>query len=255
MSLHIEFPRRTEIGPATCTVKPVKIGRQLSTIHITLSQHGHEEVLGYLTHTNLEAEKGISLETDWKLHPVSLTVDLDRMDAGNDSNWSEQKEMPFSDFRKASSRVRFFFPTRGQTSRGMADQWICFRDGSHFVTESLGFVADMFPQVVESLLDDSNPYAIEDAEQGTEKKAIGARFWYPTVALNLDIKKALPSNGVKWLFCRTLSKQIREGRSDIEVIIMDGAGELVALSHHVALILNVARNLTARNRFKQTSNI
>jgi acyl-Coa thioesterase superfamily protein/acyl-CoA thioesterase superfamily protein len=254
MVIHVEFPRRTEIGTATFLVKDVKKGRQTSTIHIALTQNGHEEVIGYVTHANLEAEEGVTFPTGWSLEPAPLQADLSKFDVGNDTHWVEQKDMPFSSFRKASNRVRFFFPRKGQFLRSMSDQWICFRDGTKFTTESLGFVADMFPQVVESYRDEDDPYAV-NVNKVQKKKPMGARFWYPTVVLNLDIKKALPAEGVKWLFCRTRSKQIRKGRLDIEVVIMDEAGELVALSHHVTLVLSASRNLAARTRESSQSRI
>jgi len=121
------------------------------------------------------------------------------------------------------------------------------------MTESLGFVADMFPQVVESLQNDGDPYTVLDPEQKPKKNVMGAKYWYPTVVLNLDIKKALPKDGTKWLYCRTSSKQIKNGRLDIEIIIMDTAGDLVALSHHVTLVLSAERNLAARKRVERSN--
>jgi hypothetical protein len=250
MTLHLEFPRRTEVGAAQFVVKDVKLGRQTSTVHVALIQHGKEEVLGYITNSNLDTEQGVSFETGWELHPKPYAADLSQFDLGRDQNWVEQKAMPFANFRKASNRVRFFFPRQGQFLRSLTDQWICFRDGSRFTTETLGFVADMFPQVVEGYRDGDDPYAVKaEGKAGPVSKArSGANYWYPTVVLNLDIKKALPKDGVKWLFCRTRSKLIRNGRLDIEVIIFDESGHLVALSHHVTLVLGAARNMAARRR-------
>ena len=110
----------------------------------------------------------------------------------------------------------------------------------------MGFVADMFSQVVESFIHGSDPYHVTDAFTG-EKKPL-ARFWYPTVVLNLDVKKALPEEGVEWLFARSRSKMIKNGRFDIEVAIFDQWGELVALSHHVTLVLGTERNMAKRRR-------
>jgi hypothetical protein len=169
-------------------------------------------------------------------------------------NWVEQKAMPFAEFRKASNRVQFYFPRNGQFLRSMTDQWIRFRDGSRFTTESLGFVADMFPQVVESYNAEDDPYRVKPEGEAKVKGDTrrGAKYWYPTVVLNLDVKKALPKDGVEWLFCRARSKQIRKGRLDIEVVIMDESGDLVALSHHVALVVSAGRNLAARRRDVQS---
>lgn len=73
-------------------------------------------------------------------------------------------------------------------------------------------------------------------------------MWYPTLLLNLDIKKALPEEGVRWLFVRLQAKQIKNGRYDLEVLAMDTEGDLVALSHHVCFAVSAERNLAARRK-------
>lgn len=60
--------------------------------------------------------------------------------------------------------------------------------------------------------------------------------------MNLDIKKSLPEEGAEWLFARVDTKQIKNGRMDIDLVIMDKTGDVVALSNHVALAVDVARN-------------
>ena len=115
--------------------------------------------------------------------------------------------------------------------KSLADEWLCFSDGSSFTNTSIGFVADMFPQIIESYRDQS---------QGP--------FWYPTLLLNLDIKKSLPPQGVKWLQVRVQMKRIKNGRMDLEVHVNDGDGDLVALSHHVGFVLSAARNTAERRK-------
>lgn len=85
----------------------------------------------------------------------------------------------------------------------------------------------MWPMPAEAFLHDENPYDIQ--RSGASPTA--AKFWYPTVLLNLDIKKSLPENGVEWLFVRVLTKSIRNGRMDLEVVIRDEEGEIVALRY------------------------
>ena len=63
------------------------------------------------------------------------------------------------------------------------------------------------------------------------------------MVLNIDFKKALPPEGVEWLFSRVRSKRIRNGRMDLEVTVLDERGEVVALSTHVALIVRAERNM------------
>ncbi|KAI7786420.1 putative trehalose-phosphate synthase (udp-forming) [Diaporthe eres] len=252
ITLHLEFVRRTEVGPATFKVRDVKVGRLTSTVHISLFQNGREEVIGYLTNSNIPRADGPSYDTRWRLEPPPQPLgSTAALEAGSDAEWKEQKSMPFSAFRKASQNIRFFFPARGQPAPGVADQWMAFRNGERFTNASLGMVADMFPQIPESFRARSDPYAVggagSAAAAAAAKEKSAAKFWYPTLLLNLDVKKALPEEGVDWLFVRTRAKQIRNGRYDLEVVVMDAADDIVALSHHVCMILPAARNLAARN--------
>ncbi|KAF3067124.1 hypothetical protein GL218_08903 [Daldinia childiae] len=237
VSLHIEFLRRTQEGSATLVVRDVKLGRQTSTIHITLSQEGREEVVGYLTHSNMATETGLSLKTLWSLYPSSPlrpTSFPALLESGKEVSWVEQTNKPFAKFRKVSNRVRTFLPRNGQVAPGLIDQWIRLESGERFTNESLGFVADHFPSIVDSLW--------RREERGGRPPA----FWYPTVVLNLDVKKALPPEGVEWLFSRVRAKCIKNGRMDLEVVIMDETGEVVALSHHVVLMVSAERNMAGR---------
>jgi len=247
LAIHAEFPRRTEIGPATIKFEEIKLGRQLSTVHATFIQHGSKEILAYITQTNLSKESGLSFETGWTLSPAPYpTSSVAALANGTDPHWAENDSMPFPEFRKASHRVRFFFPRRGQMEKGWSDHWITFRNpAERFTQDTLGYVCDMFPQVVEAMITDDDPYHVTTT--AGERQPI-ARFWYPTVVLNIDVKKALPEEGIEWLFVRCRSKQIKNGRYDIEVIVMDEHGELVAISHHVAMVLSAARNLGGKKK-------
>ena len=51
---------------------------------------------------------------------------------------------------------------------------------------------------------------------------------------------------MEFLFVRVRTKRVVNGRFDLEVVIMDGEGDVVALSHHVCLVLGVERNIANR---------
>ncbi|ORY11197.1 thioesterase-like superfamily-domain-containing protein [Clohesyomyces aquaticus] len=231
IALHVEFLRRTQAGPATFRVDDVKLGRQASIVHVHMSQDGREEVIAYVTNSNMDAEEGVSFETEYSLRPPPPPVDLKKLEEDKDENWYRQGKMPFSTFRKASTRVQWHFPRSGQALKSLADEWLCFTDGSNFTNTSIGFVADMFPQIIEDF---------RDEKQGP--------FWYPTLLLNLDIKKVLPPEGVKWLAIRVQMKKIKNGRMDLEVHVHDAEGDLVCLSHHIGFVLDAARNMSARSK-------
>ena len=153
-----------------------------------------------------------------------------------------QKDLPYASFRKASLNVHFYLPRKGQSEKSFADEWLRFPNGERFTMESLGYVADTWPQIVEAYRGGDGYFP------GMEKPA-GNRlpiFWYPTLLLNLEIKKVLPPEGVEWLFVRVSAKQIKNGRLDLEVVILDEGGDIVALSQHVTLVVGNERNRAER---------
>jgi len=242
ITLHLDFLRRTQEGPALFTVKDAKLGRQTSIIHVTLNQGGRDEVVGYITNSNMDTESGVSFSTDWKLTPPPAPVDLALLKQDEDPNWARQKSMPFTFFRKATQKTQFHFPRSGQRKKSGADEWIRLNTGEKWTNTSLGYVADMWPMPVEAFIHDSNPYDVNTKDSQGKP----ARFWYPTVLLNIDFKKPLPEEGVEWLFVRVNTKQIKNGRMDLEIVILDEGGDIVALSQHVALAVGSERNVAER---------
>nr|POE63592.1 hypothetical protein CFP56_04495 [Quercus suber] len=235
LTLHLDFLRRTEVGNALITIKDVKLGRQTSVVHVTLSQGSREEVVGYITHSHLGREEGVSFDTHWDLHPSPLPTDISKLESDTEPNWKKRSFFPFPEFRKASSQCEYWSPRVGQASPATVDQWMRLRDPTeNFTNESLGFVVDLFPQIIEAfLLQDLKPNASES--ERVDFLATHAKFWYPTLLLNLDVKKALPAEGAKYLFLRLQAKSIKNGRFDLEIVVKDATGDLVALSHHVCL--------------------
>lgn len=258
IALHLTFLRRTSIGPARFLIRDVKLGRRTSTIHVSLTQ-GEEDnaepsVVGYLTQSNLRTEEGISLQTRWALHPPPpplASITKQALRAGKDDNWTLMKPL-HPNFRKASQRAKIYVPRNGQLEPGMADEWICLKDGGEkFTQESLGFVVDQFPQIVE-IYPGTDPPASSNktvSKSATSKANENPKpNWYPTMLLNLDVKKALPEEGVDWLFVRVRAKKIENGRMDLEVVVLDEGADLVAVSNHVCLILSSDRNMTRNGK-------
>jgi len=190
-----------------------------------------------ITQSNISAESGRSFPTNWALSPPPYPAVISKLKQNADEQWAQIGEGPYADFRKASTRAQFFLPREGQLDKSMCDQFLRFANGERFTMESIGYVADMFLQIPELYLEE---------ERHENLDAVHDFYWYPTVVLNLDIKKVLPPEGVEILFVRVRSKEIKNGRSDLEVVILDEEGDIVALSHHVALMLSSDRNTAKR---------
>ena len=244
IALHLDFLKRTQVGAAHFTVKDTKLGRQTSVVHVTLTQDGREEVLGVITNSNILTETGVSFPTTWSLNPGPLPVSLSRLRENQDENWCLKAEMPFANFRQATKKTEFYFPREGQKDKSRADEWIRLKTGEKWTNATLGYVSDMWPMPVEAFINEDNPYDVNNSDPKLNKTRT---FWYPTLLLNLDVKKVLPEEGVDWLFVRVAAKAIKNGRMDLEVVILDEGGDIVALSHHVSLAVGSERNLAKRS--------
>ncbi|KAI0392022.1 thioesterase-like superfamily-domain-containing protein [Xylariaceae sp. FL0594] len=257
ITLHAEFLRRTKAGDATFKVKDVKLGRQTSTIHVSLSQKdGREEqlVVAYVTNADMGAEQGLTLPTGWTPDPrlPPKPTDFARLakegEDGGGGGWVELRDLPHRTLRKAANRVRMHVPRAGQAAPNVVDEWIRLDSGERMTAEAVGFVADMWPQMMDAMVARQRE---QERGQSQSQSQGGSGdhlpwLWYPTLVLNLDFKKALPPQGVDWLHVRLHAKQIRNGRYDYEVVIFDEQEEIVALSHHVALVLDGTRNTAGR---------
>ncbi|KAK4937072.1 hypothetical protein LTR10_022195 [Elasticomyces elasticus] len=259
INLHLEFLRRTSVGEALFTVKDVKLGSRISNLHIVLSQKQphddkyQDEAEGYIAVSNIATETGLTLNTDYQLYPSPLPVDLQQVSQGHDKNYALRVRDPFAQFRRAAQNIQMFLVRRDQRPKNhpksINDQWV---PNGRWTNDALGFLVDIFPQIVESYV---NPY-VEEAARGEHSEAElkqflqsnepVAKFWYPTLVLNLDVKKLLPEEGVEWLFVRVKAKAIRNGRFDLDIEVLDEHGELIATSVHASLIVDSSRNITRK---------
>lgn len=276
INLHLEFMRRTAVGEAIFTVKDVKMGSRVSNLHLTLAQKEHDTdklvdvVEGYFTMSDMSAEDGLSLQTGYEIFPKPLPVSLSDLAQNCDKNYIRRGRDPFADFRRAGQNMMMHLirPDRRPNDfpKALIDQWVLFRpygqNGRH-TNDALGFIVDVFPQIIESYV---NP-DLEEASLGQDlskneadeliknRKQPHAKYWYPTLSLNLDVKKLLPTEGVEWLFVRVQAKKISRGRFDLQVEVYDESNDLVALSTHSSLVVNSSRNTTRGWKKQQPSKL
>ncbi|KAI9924137.1 hypothetical protein MW887_007377 [Aspergillus wentii] len=268
----LAFIRRTAVGPAILTVEDTKLGARTSTIHVKLSQprekkqkfgsSSEEEelevkVAGYITVTPSTAEVGVSTNTGWAVYPPTHPgtgpegkVNLGNLSStGQDGEWTRQVA-PFPDFRRATQQLELFGPDSKAKKSQVVDQWARFRpggdQGGRWSNEAVVFLTDMFPMALDGLDSMSAAASGVYAQDTTDKKQL-AKFWYPTVTLNIDLTKRMPVEGVEWLYSRVQIKVVRNGRTEIEVAILDEAGETVAFSTQVGLVVSASRNVGKRS--------
>ncbi|KAJ6184349.1 hypothetical protein N7519_005650 [Penicillium mononematosum] len=271
ISIQLSFLRRTASGPVTFEVEDVKIGARTSTIHIKLLQPSEKKpgqldimVAGYVTVSPPDAEVGISANTGWKPYPAPVpgsradgSVNLEALGrTGTDGAWTKL-DAPFAEFRKAAAQIELFGPGAGDAQQKRSgnmgiDQWARFRPGGdvngRWTDAAVAYLIDMFPMALDGF--DTMSATAAAKESGTSLAQEKAKFWYPTVTLNVDMKKHLPAEGVEWLYSRVVTKVVRDGRTDLEVTVLDEAGEVIALSTQVGLVVSASRNIGTRKMEK-----
>ena len=194
----------------------------------------------------MENERGPSYSTGYTLHPAAISANVAKLEKGADPNWVDWKFewFPTSSF-KASTHFKYFTPINGTPHPSIMDYWLTPTSINEvFTTEMLGSIADMWLSPAENYRPGSQ-YSSQQlviqalrAKEGPSAAIPFSRpsYVYPTLSMTLEVKKKLPENGVKWLFLRARTLEIKNGRLDVEVTILDEKLELVALSHHVSLI-------------------
>lgn len=251
--MQLTFVRRCQVGAAWLDVKDGKLGTATSVIRVVLSQEGQdgtriEKLVGNITVMNVRDEKGLSMDSGWRPQlngPIHGPPGIDTAPGSkpgkeaSDTPWL-RTHMPHPHFRKAPAHVEVYGPG-SQTARpppGTEDQWARLRwsEGEEVVqgrwtTEAAVFLLDIFPAPLARLERKIN-----------EGKAAPVPVWFPTLAMSIDFKKPLPEGGVEWLFSRVTAKSIQNGRMDVEIVLLDSSGELVALASHANLMLDLSRN-------------
>lgn len=264
IAAHWEFLSRTAAGRAILVVEEVKPGRSISVIHISLYQTGllpqapwissgtvngraksEKVVVAYLTNRSITAESGITLNTGWSLQPKPSAVkDFSKLLTNEDPEWPP---LDLVIQRKVAAVQQLnIYHNREALEKGnngsLIDLWVCAKNGEPFKDPSLGFLVDVTASFIVEVQRPRPGQAPTAGGQLTNKLA----FWYPTLVMNLEVKKRLPEEGEKWLFIRSYAKKTQNGRSDIEIILFDRSGNVVALSHHVAMIVSFEKNIANR---------
>jgi hypothetical protein len=282
LTAHFEYLGRSAVGPAIVAIEDVKLTGQLSTLHLTLWQEGivsespwispstsRPIILAYTNHTDIRALGGYTLPTGYEATAAASLPPWPRFDLlkskGVDEFWEEALQPKALRVWRSSRNWRFFLPRAGPSASGVLDMWVNLASGERITQSALPFVVDSFPHSLVTFLASSEIQKRMSAQKKPAKQAEkedagapkgvapergqpSASWWCPTVALNLEVKALLPEEGVEWLAVRVTSKQIRNGRLDIESVVRDAGGGLVAIGHQVLMVVDMKRNMQRRHR-------
>ncbi|KAL3465087.1 thioesterase-like superfamily-domain-containing protein [Aspergillus heterothallicus] len=242
ISIQLSYIRRSHIGPATLLVEDIKIGARVSLIHVTLQQEGRSAVAGYLTVSDEMSETGFSIPSDPDVYGAFPRRHPTVEDNGQ-SGW-RKVTIAHPKFRRASSRVELYEREDKASLSREVGQWARLRpDGpkgriENWTVESVAFLCDILPTALGRL-----ERIVQDSLQGGEAPV---PVWFPTLALNIDFKRCVLEDKHEWLYSHIHIKSVQSGRMDVQVVILDAEGELVAVATQVALVMSSERNLSKR---------
>ena len=228
--------------------------------------------MGLCSLADLSDEKGATFDTQWDLHPPASSVNIAELETNSSSEWVRYVT-PYSrrGWFRLQSLVHFFLPVK-LARPSIADEWITPTDPRNaFTNDTLGIVADLWAPFFENFNPSSTvkhsklieiamqqrdrPDGKSELSDTLQRQGWTSPFILTTVSMSLEIKKKLPQEGVKWLFVRAYAKAVRNGKFDVEVLIMDRAMNLIALSHQVALVAKFEAERRDKSRFEKSAKI
>ncbi|KAI5920344.1 thioesterase family protein [Camillea tinctor] len=257
-TLHFDFLRPCERYDSSISVEHLKVGAATSTIQLRLSQNGQIKVVAIATSINFDKPIGPTAPTAWGLHPAPKPIpDFDAVLAHRpDEHWLPAhltgELFPFTSRQLVLNR-RDGFPTDG-----ICDAWITFLGEERMDGAYLALMVDCFPSMSDTLLRNSGPYdarrSFAQIEQWAEKRpgvpaeltnsfkdAMGATIFNNTVTLDIEFKRRLPKEGVKWTFTRAATRMLEGGRMDLDITICDEKMEILCLARQVILVLDAKK--------------
>ncbi|KAL7940227.1 thioesterase family protein [Trichoderma barbatum] len=287
LTAHVEYLDRASPGPGIVTIEPLKLGRRISLLQLTLWQDSLSTQAPYTTpssrrvvlvsaiYTNLAAATGLSIPTGYEITPAAALPPHPDAKAfekqAADENWREEPPSGAPGLTSVE-RWQFYMPRGEPREPGVLDMWIRLRNGEKITQKGLPFALDSFPHTIHSCIvapelrelmkppkygetkstkpttghsgDSTHTPTMEN--KGAKKPR--AEFWFPTVVMNYEIKKKLPDEGVEWLHARISGKQIKDGRADMDYVIRDIDGDLVAQAQQVYMIVSAERNRKGRDK-------
>ncbi|KAK5174296.1 uncharacterized protein LTR77_001376 [Saxophila tyrrhenica] len=258
LSCYVQFLRPAAVGQALISLQDVQLSKTTSTLHATLHQSNKDRVVAYFTIFNRLTTKGMSLPTPYTPSPPIPPISFPLLRAGHDPLWTNFHR-PYdispntrflSNFHIAVERTAHADKRTMQSYLGWA------HPHSRWTTASLGVACDLFLPASENFFD-SYRSAQGMADEAVSVETSGHKgtsvpwtrpYWYLTLNVSIEVKRALPEEGVEWLFIRMRTKEVVEGKIDVSGEVWDAEGRLVAVTQQLWVVVEVPNGVVGMQR-------
>lgn len=211
--------------------------------------------------TDLSATRGLSLDAGWKLTPEPIPASIPQLATDSDPNWiSYQCPYHPDSWRRVQSYLKFHVPYELQ-HQSFRDHWLRPSDPTtKWTNDSIGFLVDIsfpildnfFPEIASGRHGEVVAAGLkqkEERKQGTlghedfdeSSGSYSTPAFYMSLNVSVEMHKRLPEEGVDWIFLRTRAREIRNGRMNLDVVLLDEEGDVVALSNQLCQVVDLRR--------------
>ncbi|KAH7303918.1 thioesterase family protein [Stachybotrys elegans] len=263
LKLHLQFVRGCESTASTINIAPIKTGGGISVFQVQLSQKNQLRVLALATMTDFAKSLGPSHATAWKLHPPPAPIpDFELVEnARSEPNW-----LPVcmaGEVLAASEQLIWLQPRGGFPDDGKIDFWNHWHGGQTMDATCMALMSDMIPSMSDTLLRNTGLYDAHKTHRITEAWAAEhpgqvcvlrpkmsditkAGVFNMTVTLDIEFKRRLPEQGLRWVFTRIESRMMEAGRMDLDITLCDEQMGLVCVAHQLVVVVEAQRKMRTR---------
>jgi hypothetical protein len=258
LKLHVQYLRSCERCESTINITPLRVGTLVSTLQLQLSQKGKIKAVAIATSTNFGKPVGPTASPVFALLPPTKPVPkLDLIAAQKpEPHWLlvtlAGEVTPFT------GRLLSLNPRGGHIIDGVCDAWNSFIEHEHMGATHLTLMTDIIPSMSDILLRNGGLYDAhafyEKMERWAEQnpgttapltnsiaEAMRSSTLNTTISHDVEFKQRLPEQGLEWLFTRTATKVLRDGRMDIDITMCNQKMELVCQARQLVLVLEAHR--------------
>jgi hypothetical protein len=183
--------------------------------------------------------------------------DFDKVHAGqSEDNWIPA--CVTSEVVPLSRRILFLKPRGGHPINGVNDAWNSFMGDERMDSTYLPLMADTFPSMSDTLLRNGGLYDAHRIFQkikewvhqnpgvpcelhSSRKAVMQATLFNNTITLDMEFKRRMPREGVKWTFTRVATRLLEGGRMDLDITICDEKMKVLCLARQAVLVLEAQR--------------
>ncbi|EXA32931.1 hypothetical protein FOVG_15904 [Fusarium oxysporum f. sp. pisi HDV247] len=257
LTLHLEYLRYCSTEKLDINILELKRGSSHCTIQLQVLQNEQLKAIGLATSTNFAQSLGPTCNTQWNLNPPPASRPDFRKVEANEPDLAWVPGLTKGEVFPMGRRIVSLYERGGMQVDGLLDGWNGFT-GEFMNATHIAFMCDFMPSMADTLLRngemydgrnnlrkmeewaDKNPGVVCEMETSLAEAA-NAKFSENTLSLDIEFKRQLPKDGLRWIFSRVETKKLQGGRMDMDITICDEGMDLICSARQIVLVLDAKK--------------